>query len=694
MTVKPIHNLLVLFIALIFTVLLPECLHAQVIGGTNTTNDIYNRNRASNSMGLPIDGAIEQPTDSIGGKKERKERKPLESYLFGDSTKTQNVFSWMYNPQNNNIKFVSIDTMLNDFNKDYIFFRKEKAGVIYNGNLGGANTPLDFFNRPNMQYFSFLNAYSSYLYFPDNVPFYNSKRPFTQLSFFMSGQTKRAEEQLRVLHAQNISPSSSFNIEYRNNATRGMYNHQRSKDKNLSLAFAHTGKRYTVHAGYIYNMGDIEENGGVTGDTFIRDTLVDLPENIPINLKDAKNKFSGHTFYITQSYGMPFRSLDEENNELRDKSAIFFGNSIEYTSFKKTYTDSFEQSEKNYYKNWYFSPSYSQDSLKESKFDTKFFVQLQPYNREGAFGLIDGGIGYTRESYYMFKPDDYIFDHQNDNKNSVYVYANGGGQVKQYFKWSGNFKYYPLGYRSQDMNVGGNIELSVPINKKPLTLTAGVVYKMENPSFWSQHYSSNHFMWNNSFVKENETRFEATLSMADYGIEFGAKQSIINNKVYYDENALPAQYGDALSVTGVFLQKDFRIGGLNLKNRVLLQWSSSQKVAPVPLVSANAMYYYEFNVVKNVLRMQIGVDAYYNTSYYGLGYNPSTMQFYNQQTTRTGEYIWMDAFVSGKWKRVRFLVKFQHLNYELFGGRNYFQVAHYPLNRRMLKLGISWNFYD
>ncbi|MEG1935319.1 MAG: putative porin, partial [Rikenellaceae bacterium] len=164
--------------------------------------------------------------------------------------------------------------------------------------------------------------------------------------------------------------------------------------------------------------------------------------------------------------------------------------------------------------------------------------------------------------------------------------------------------------------------------------------------------------------------------------------------IYYDENSLPAQFKDALSVTGIFLQKDFRLGGLNLKNRVLLQWSSSQKVAPVPLVSANAMYYYEFNVVKNVLRMQVGVDAYFNTSYYGFGYNPAIMQFYNQQTTKTGDYIWLDAFVSGKWKRVRFLVKMQHLNYELFGGRNYFQVAHYPLNRRMLKLGISWNFYD
>ncbi|MDR1671405.1 MAG: putative porin [Alistipes sp.] len=30
----------------------------------------------------------------------------------------------------------------------------------------------------------------------------------------------------------------------------------------------------------------------------------------------------------------------------------------------------------------------------------------------------------------------------------------------------------------------------------------------------------------------------------------------------------------------------------------------------------------------------------------------------------------------------------------MFGSRNFFSVLHYPMNRRMLKLGLSWNFYD
>ena len=54
----------------------------------------------------------------------------------------------------------------------------------------------------------------------------------------------------------------------------------------------------------------------------------------------------------------------------------------------------------------------------------------------------------------------------------------------------------------------------------------------------------------------------------------------------------------------------------------------------------------------------------------------------------------MDAFLTMKWKRMRIMLKFAHVNDDLFGERRYFQVLHYPLNKRIFKMGISWSFYD
>ena len=157
---------------------------------------------------------------------------------------------------------------------------------------------------------------------------------------------------------------------------------------------------------------------------------------------------------------------------------------------------------------------------------------------------------------------------------------------------------------------------------------------------------------------------------------------------------MPSQALHAVSVTGVYARKDFRIGGLHLNHRVLLQWSTDQQVVPVPLVSAYISYFFEFDAVRDVLRLQIGVDGRYNTKYYAFGYNPATGQFYNQRAQQIGGYPMLDVYIAAKWKRMRILLKVAHLSEDFFNTREYFQVLHYPLNKRVFKIGISWGFYD
>ena len=238
------------------------------------------------------------------------------------------------------------------------------------------------------------------------------------------------------------------------------------------------------------------------------------------------------------------------------------------------------------------------------------------------------------------------------------------------------------------------MSVSAFIKDHPITLSGRFRYERRSPDYWAENYYSNHYIWSNSFAKENETRFDVTLQIPYIGLSAGLWQSVIGNKIYYDANSMPAQADGSVSVTGLYAQKDFRAGGFHFNNRVLLQWSTSQEVIPVPLASAYLSYFFEFNVVKNVLRMQIGLDGRYNTKYYAFGYNPALAKFYNQREKELGNYPMVDAFANAKWKRMRIFLKFQHVNEDLIGGRNYFQVLHYPLNQRIFKIGFSWGFYD
>ncbi len=171
-----------------------------------------------------------------------------------------------------------------------------------------------------------------------------------------------------------------------------------------------------------------------------------------------------------------------------------------------------------------------------------------------------------------------------------------------------------------------------------------------SPTYWQEHYVSNHFMAGCALDKENETRLEVRFSIPDFAFEAGAWQGVVNDKIYYGADARVAQKSGSVSLTSVYVRKDFRVRGFHFDHRVLLQWSTDQAAAPVPLLSAYLSYYYEFWVKRDVLRLQAGFDGRYNTEYYAPGYNPALAQFYNQREVKVGNYPYVDAYVTAKWK--------------------------------------------
>lgn len=689
MYLNAVRRLLLLLLGAIFIVLSGETVVAQRITGGG-----YGTQGPANPFDNPDSG--DQGDKAAGDKAdttERKPKKPLESYFFDDSVRKQSLTAWNVDQYKNNINFVDLDTSLYLHQIDYEFLRNG-VGDAYLGHLGGASVPLNYFDRPQYRNFSFTNAYSAYLMRPDNVKFFNTKRAFTHLNYLSAGKTSQMEENFAVTHAQNASPSTGFNLDYKSRGTRGIYEWQRTRDKSLSMAVSHTGKKYTMHGGYIYNSIDLKENGGVLNDKHITDTVFELPKNVPVRLYDARNKMKNNAYYLVQSYGVPLKKLTDEDFSIAGHSSLFVGHSIEYNRFHKIYSDSKQQSGE-YYKDWFINSDITRDSISESLLSNKLFLQIQPWDRNGVVGLIDAGAGLDNHHYYQFNLNQYLSgNNKGVNKTSFYVYGAIEGQFKKYFNWEGDLRYHPTGSRSQDLNVGGRASISAFLKGQPISLSGAFRYELRSPSYWSENFYSNHFVWFNSFDKENETRIELSLKVPSFNMELSAHQSVISNKIYYDADSRPEQYGGNVSVSGIYAHKDFLLGGLHLNNRVLLQWSTDQDVVPVPLASAFLSYYFEFDVVKDVLRLQMGLDGRYNTKYYAFGYNPATAEFYNQREKEIGGYPMVDAFVNAKWKRMRILVKFQHLNDDLFGDRNYFTVLHYPQNKRILKLGFSWAFYD
>ena len=69
----------------------------------------------------------QQPQDTT--KKERKIRKPLESYFFSDSVRSLNNFRWNVRRDYNRVEIGPLDTTLTDWRIDYPFYREEVGDI-------------------------------------------------------------------------------------------------------------------------------------------------------------------------------------------------------------------------------------------------------------------------------------------------------------------------------------------------------------------------------------------------------------------------------------------------------------------------------------------------------------------------------------------------------------------------------------
>lgn len=684
---------------------------ARGLGGMQQQNGMGGYGTNPYDAGENGEGAAEgEKQDST--KKEKKPRKPLESYFFSDSIRSLRNFQWTIDRNTNKVMVAPIDTTLALWHLDYPHQHK-RLGNNSTGGLGQASEEVNYFERTTSRDFTFAQPYDTYAYSLDNVPFYNMKHPYIWMTYLESGQKRYREEHFEITASQNINPSTSFALNYKARGAKGKYERSRIKNQNFAGTFAHTGRRYSVHAAFLHNHIEQQENGGVVGNWAIADTVFEMPSGVPMRLAsaEASNLYRNTSFFIKQSIGIPLMRMTERDFSMAELSAVYIGHLFEYNSWSKLYQDKYstytdERYERNedgsfkshtdtYYKDWFLNPTQTRDSLAERRITNRLFIQAQPWDRNGVVGTIDGGVGLDLYRYSQFALQDYLTGKlERVKKSAWFAYAGIDGKVRKYVDYGASFKIYPSGYRGGDFDLRAHAAFTAFIKGKPFTLSGEFSQTATSAGYWMDNWYSNHYMWNNNFGKEHETRFNVAFTVPDHGIELGFWQSVVNNKIYYGADCKPAQHDGTVSLTSIYAQKDFTIKGLHLNHRVLVQLTSDRHVVPVPLVSAFLSYYYEFWVKRDVLRVQVGLDGRFNTKYYARGYNPALSVFYNQDEIEIGNYPYIDAFVAAKWKRMRILLKYQHLNNNLFGNGEAFQIARYPLNPGMFKIGISWAFYD
>lgn len=282
------------------------------------------------------------------------------------------------------------------------------------------------------------------------------------------------------------------------------------------------------------------------------------------------------------------------------------------------------------------------------------------------------------------------------------------------FHYNATAETWLTGEDAGQLKLDASADLNFKLFGDTLSLTANGFFHRLNPTFYYRHYHSRHAWWdNNSMSKILHTRlqgilhYQKTRTTLRIGIDeinnyaYFASSYTVNNDNRVNHAITVNQYGGAINLITVALSQDFTLGPLNWESVITYQKSNNKTVLPVPDFNIYSNLYIKFKIAR-VLSCDFGADVRYFTKYFAPDYNPGLGQYTVQTNTATdgtdsrieiGNYPVANVYANFHLKHTRFFIMMSHVNAGT-GKKNYFFTPHYPLNQRILRFGLSWNFFN
>ena len=267
-----------------------------------------------------------------------------------------------------------------------------------------------------------------------------------------------------------------------------------------------------------------------------------------------------------------------------------------------------------------------------------------------------------------------------------------------------------VGKDAGQLKIDARADLNFPLFGDTMTLAANAFFHRLNPTFYYRHYHSRHFWWDNDngLDKMLHTHVEGLLSYQRTKTRLRFAIDDITNYTYFGMSyTLADDYtrtGNELHVrqaSGIInlftlaLEQDVRLGPVHWESVVTYQKSSKADALPVPDLNIYTNLFLRFRIAR-VLKCDFGADARFFTKYYAPDYSPALGQYAvqeSEQRVKTGGYPIVNVYANFHLQRTRFFIMMSHVNAGQ-GNKAYFFTPHYPENQRILRFGLSWNFFN
>lgn len=693
-----------------------------LICGTISAQNTYQQGQFTRQFGSSASGTDSNLYDRNGN--------PIDTTSVIDaSTIPIGLSCWKIDRQFGNMTEVPVDTLQHDFQNT-----NDTGGptghYTYLGNLGSPRISHVFFERKDPEQFFFLDPYDFTVVEPEDVVYTNTKSPFTNLTYYKQGGSSDGEERFKAYFAVNANKrlGFGFNIDYVYG--RGKYMNQSTALFNGNLFAYYLGDKYNMHFSFINDNLKVAENGGIVDDRYVTRPLdmaeggkVYANDEIPTNLSQVWNHNTGYHAFLTHRYNVGFY---RENPDAKDtvNTEIFvpvtsFLHTVKVDINRRKYISYDEAQNQQYFQNNYLTDVQRDETKQLLAVKNTIGISLREgFNKWAKAGL----TAFMSHEYRRFTMTDTLARTPGQRIPTDYVEntISVGGQL---IKEQGQTLHYNVmgeialvGEDAGQFQIQGKGDLNFRLFSDTVRLEANAYIKNLNPIFYYRHFHSKHYWWdNNDLSKIMRTRIEGKLSVDRWKTQLKAGVENIKNYTYLDNTSVKytetssgkevttykndvavKQNSGNIQVFSAALRQDFKLGIFHLDNEITYQKSSNQDVLPLPELTLYHNLYIKFGLAKKVLQIEMGADVRYFTQYYAPDYAPAIGQFYlqNKETRyKLGGYPLLNGYINLHLKRTRIFIAMYNL-IQGQGEKSYFLAPHYPLNPRLLKFGLSWNFFD
>ncbi|MEE1945676.1 putative porin [Pedobacter sp. KR3-3] len=606
------------------------------------------------------------------------------------------------------IHTLPIDTGLTGI-QNFSVLQQPRRPTIGTGVMGLSATSLLFDPRKNIGFDAGFHAMDYYALNYDDVKFYRARTPFTSL-YYVNGSDK--EQVLKIVHSQNVNKNFNFGANFDRIGANGAYTHQRGDVLNAALFiwFQSPNKRYNLWADAVFNTFKAQENGSILKDTIFTQTsgsLVDKQAE-PVRLGTAKQLWRKNQFMIRQSYfvGRIDSTLNASNQSILPTNKIT--HTLVYTksaySFKKDEIDAYKAivvgtpfPDKIHPVDSVFTNDSTSVKHLQNDFVYTFFLRGRGSGFLGKNELkIDAGIRHDFYSYTqqgLQRDRSLYYEHKASFQNISLLGALG-------YRFSNKVDInVNLQQIFQGENTGDFLyeaKSNVLLGNKAGQIVLGAYMQNKSPEEIYSRYYGNYYDWVNNFNRTKTVNFTFNYLNPRYGFDASAAYYLIDNYLYFAADAktgiAPQQATGSINLLQVSVGKKFTYRSFHLDAYVVYQKTDSKDILRTPEVYTFNSIYKEQTLFK-ALKTQIGFDIRYNTAYSALSYSPATSQFYNGDPVKLGTKPVVDVWIKAGLRRANLFLKYDYVNQGLFSN-GFYTVNRYPMPDRLLKFGVSWNFYD